>query len=165
MTTRSRLEKHAGAGQIAGKTMLGVSNKLLFPAIGIGSIAAYEGGKRSINDLKRGRDSRLQREEEAREMIRNARMGKYAAAPQLFTREAGQVFPLASESGAISWRQSYLDGLLANKNAMGKMAREQLGDLFPASAGHTGHVHGYRQRSMVSGKDAGSSLLKAFKAK
>ena len=84
---------------------------------------------------------------------------------QLFSREPGQIFPLASESGAIATRQSLLDGLLANKGKMGKMAAEQLSDLFPESHKNVGHKHGYRQRSMTTGQDAGSALTKAFKTK
>ena len=84
---------------------------------------------------------------------------------QLFSREPGQIFPLASESGAISWRQSFTDGLYANKENMGKMAQEQLRDLFPESHKNVGHKHGYKQRSMTTGKDAGSALIKAFKSK
>lgn len=161
MSIRQRLEKVAGGG----RTTVGIANKILFPAIGIGSIGAYEAGKQGVKDFKSGRSSRKEEEARAKEMMMQARMGKYASAPELFTREPGQIFPLASESGAISWRQSYLDGLLANKEAMGKMAQEQLQDLFPTSAGYTKKVHGHRQRSMISGKDAGSSLQKAFKAK
>lgn len=165
MSIRDRLIKTAGAGQVAGNVVKQIPGKVLFPGVGIGSIVAYEKGKQGVRDLKSGRASRLEQEEAAKAMIQQARMGKYAEAPQLFSRERGQIFPLASESGAISWRQSYLDGLLEHKNAMGKMAKEQLGDLFPASAGHTKHKNGFHQRSMTSGKDAGSSLVKAFQSK
>lgn len=161
---RERLTKTASVAKIIGGVLNAVPKKALYPGIGIGSIIAYEKGKQGMRDYKSGKHSRQAQEEQARAMIEQARMGKYAASPELFSREPGQIFPLASESGAISWRQSYLDGLLANKNAMGKMAKEQLGDLFPASAGHTGHKHGLRQRSMTSGKDAGSALVKAFKS-
>jgi len=84
----------------------------------------------------------------------------------LFTREPHQVFPLATESGAISWRQSLMDGLYTNRHAMGKMAQEQLKDLFPVShSSKPSSPLGYKQRSMVSGQQAGSSLVKAFKGK
>ena len=81
---------------------------------------------------------------------------------KLFTREGNQIFPRASEAGAIETRQMFLDGLLNNKASMGKMAREQLSDLFPESH-KIDKTHGYRQRSMLTGKDAGSALVKAFK--
>lgn len=84
---------------------------------------------------------------------------------ELFSREPGQIFPLASESGAISWRQSLTDGLIARKEQMAKMSKDQLSSLFPESTKHVGHLHGYRQRSLTSGKDAGSALIKAFKSK
>jgi len=45
------------------------------------------------------------------------------------------------------------------------MSKDQLSSLFPESTKHVGHLHGYRQRSMMSGKDAGSALVKAFKSK
>lgn len=162
---KGRLTKIAGAGQVIGNMVNAIPKRVLFPSIGIGSVVAYEKGKQGIRDYKSGRASRQEQEDQARAMIEAARMGKYAASTELFSREPGQIFPLASESGAISWRQSYLDGLLANKNAMGEMAKNQLGDLFPSSAGHTGHKHGFRQRSMTSGKDAGSALVKVFKSK
>lgn len=165
MTIRNRLIKHASAGQVIGNVVKQIPGKVLYPTIGIGSIAAYEKGKEGVRDLKSGRSNRKAREEQAKEMMRRARMAKYAEAPTLFSREPGQIFPLASESGAISWRQSYLDGLLAHKNEMGRMAHEQLKDLFPVADGLTKGKNGHRQRSMTSGKDAGSALVKAFKSK
>ena len=83
---------------------------------------------------------------------------------QLFSREPNQIFPLASESGAISWRQSLLDGLYQNRESMKQMSEKQLKFLFPEAGKHE-HSHGYRQRSMISGKDAGSALTKAFSKK
>ena len=82
---------------------------------------------------------------------------------QLFSREDKGIFPIASEKGSIVSRQACLDGLLAHREVMGKMANEQLKDLWPASY-TAGKSHGYRQRSLMSAKDAGSSLTKAFKS-
>ena len=165
MTIRNRLVKHAAAGQVVGNVLKLIPGKVLYPSVGIGSIVAYEKGKEGVRDLQSGRSRRKAQEEQAREMMRRARMSKYAEAPTLFSREPGQIFPLASESGAISWRQSYLDGLLAHKNEMGRMAHDQLKSLFPVADGLTEGKNGHRQRSMTSGKDAGSALIKAFKSK
>lgn len=158
--TRQRLQKVAGVGQAVGKGLRALPDGVLFPGVALGGAVAYHQAGKAAKDYKRGRNERKARE--AQEEM--ARYSKYASAPTLFSRESHQIFPLASESGAISWRQSFLDGLLANKEKMGKMAHEQLKDLFPASAKHGGHKHGYRQRSMTTGKDAGSALIKAFKS-
>lgn len=159
MTTKNRLLKIASEGSMLTKAVRAIPDKYKLPVIGGGSVLAYVKGKQATEDYKEGRKGRLARQEQAMQMMKMAEAPK-----QLFSREPGEIFPLASESGAISWRQSYLDGLLANKDAMGKMAKEQLQDLFPVSGGHK-HKHGYRQRSMTSGRDAGSALNKAFSGK
>ena len=129
-----------------------MSKRELYKNLGVAALGAlgYKKGTDYFDDFKRGRQQRIAMSKHAEE------------AEQLFSRE--HVFPLASESGSISWRQSYTDGLYANKEKMGKMADEQLKDLWPQSY-HAGHKHGYRQRSMTSGKDAGSALHKVFKKK
>lgn len=83
----------------------------------------------------------------------------------LFNREGKAIFPKASETGAVRERQLFLDGLYANREKMGKMAQSQLKDLFPEAHKHTGHAHGYRQRSMMSASEASSAVRKAFGTK
>ena len=161
---KDRLTKNASAVSLLSK----VPAKYLYPGLGIGGAATYAAGQQGVKDLKRGRSQRKSEAaaEKARAYQEMAAMhASKVAGVELFSRKDNAIFPLASESGAISWRQSYLDGLLANKDKMGKMAAEQLKDMFPVAHGHKGHKHGYRQRSMTSGKDAGSALIKAFKAK
>lgn len=161
MTIKNRLTKIAAGTSLVSKAIKAIPDKYRNSAIGLGSVAAYVGGKQAFEDMKEGRKDRKQRQAQERY---NRLMTK-AASVEHMGRTPGQIFPLASESGAISWRQSIMDGLLENKDKMGKMSETQLKDLFPASGNHKGHKHGYRQRSMTTGKDAGSSLIKAFKAK
>lgn len=159
MTIKNRLTKIAAGTSLVTKAIRAIPEKYRYPAIGLGSIAAYSGGKQALEDLQSGRTERKQREAQERY---NRIMAKTASVEHM-GRTEGQIFPLASESGAISWRQSIMGGLLQNKDKMGKMAENQLTELFPVAGNHEGHKHGYRQRSMTSGKDAGSSLIKAFK--
>ena len=152
---KERLTKQAGVE----KAIKAVSPKYRYAAAGLAGIAGYEGGKRGFKDWREGR--RIRKSRQAQEKASRL-MSKYASGRSLFNREQAGIFPLASESGAISARQSLLDGLFANKGKMGKMAQEQLVSNFPKSH-HVGSVHGNRQRSMMTGKDAGSALRKAFK--
>lgn len=148
MSTKNRLEKQAGVGRVIGRAIGKMSPKTVAALSAGGGIGTYIVGKQAVEDLKAGRQMRKAMRKQAEH--------------ELFTREENAIFPMASESGAISARQSMLGGLLANKDKMGKLAEEQLQDLFPG--GYSGSKHGYRQRSMTSGKDAGSAMLKAFKA-
>jgi hypothetical protein len=161
MTIRDRLNKVASEAGLITKGFRLIPDKYKMPVVGGASIATYVGGKQALKDAKEGRKGRKRQEAEQRY---NRMMSKQAQVSHM-GRDEGQLFPLASESGAISWRQSLLDGLFRNKEKMGKMSHNQLSDLFPASADHKTHKHGYRQRSMTSGKDAGSSLIKAFKTR
>ena len=147
-TIKSRLEKSAAVSTLIGKAVSKLSPKALAATSAAGGIGTYIVGKQAVEDHKAGRQMRKSMQKRAEH--------------ELFTREENAIFPMASESGAISARQSMLGGLLANKDKMGKLAEEQLQDLFPG--GYSGSKHGYRQRSMTSGKDAGSAMLKAFKA-
>lgn len=150
-STKQRLlfTKKAGVA----KALNAIPGKYKYPAVALAGAVGYKKGGDYVQDFKDGRNSRIARIQQAREMSKRA--------DSLFGREDG-VFPLASESGAVSWRQSFLDGLYSNREKMGKMSAEQLKGLFPE--GHSvGSKHGYRQRSMTSGKDAGSALHKAFK--
>tara|TARA_Y100001972_G_C7405158_1_gene210401 strand:- start:76 stop:528 length:453 start_codon:yes stop_codon:yes gene_type:complete len=148
MSTKNRLEKQAGLGRVLGRAVGKMSPKTLAALSATGGIGSYIVGKQAVEDHKAGRQMRKAMSKQAEH--------------ELFTREENAIFPMASESGAISARQSMLGGLLANKDKMGKLAEEQLQDLFPG--GYSGSKHGYRQRSMTSSKDAGSAMLKAFKA-
>lgn len=83
----------------------------------------------------------------------------------LFSRGPEAIFPKASEEGAIQWRQAFLDGLYSNREAMNKLVKEQLSDMWPESHKGVGHKHGYRTRSLTSGSEASSALNKVFSKK
>ena len=83
---------------------------------------------------------------------------------KLFSREGNSIFPLASEMGSVESRQAFLEGLLAHKNKMGDMTRQQLKELYPASHSYS-KSHGYRSRSLMSAAEAGSSVRKVFSKK
>ena len=159
MTIKDRLQKQASAkaGTHIKRLIKAIPDKYKLPAVGVGSIAAYGGGKQAVKDYQEGRSNRKTRRAQEKAQYYMSK----AAGVELFSREPGQIFPLSSESGAISWRQSYLDGLFANREKMHDMAKSQLQFLFPEG----GADYGYRVRSMLPGKDAGSALVKAFKSK
>ena len=162
MTIKNRLIKIAGAGEFIVKNLNKIPGKYRYPGVAAAGVGTYLVGKQSLEDMASGRRSRKaeQAQERASRYMSKMAMSKEAAhMSELFNREQDAIFPMASEKGAVDTRQAMLSGLVANKDKMGKMSASQLKSLFPQG----GKELGYRQRSMLSGKDACSAVSKAFK--